>query len=93
MGGEVKTALAQENTAALLVTHDREEALALADKVAVLARLNENVEPSIVQCGSPQELYNHPSHKVVAKLTGPCALISATAAWKNRANRLGQCPT
>ena len=54
VGGEVKAALAQENTAALLVTHDREEALALADKVAVLARLNENVEPSIVQCGSPK---------------------------------------
>ena len=32
VGNEVRAALAQENTAALLVTHDREEALGLADQ-------------------------------------------------------------
>ena len=89
VGNEVRAALMQENTAALLVTHDREEALGLADQVAVLARADENSAPSIVQCGSPEEIYNHPKHAVVAQLTGPCALISATCQGENAETKLG----
>ncbi len=90
VGNEVRAALAQENTAALLVTHDREEALGLADQVAVLARTDEKSPPTIVQCGSPETIYNHPSHPVVAQLTGPCALIPASGENEKANTELGQ---
>ena len=90
VGNEVRAALAQENTAALLVTHDREEALGLADQVAVLARTDDASPPTIVQCGSPETIYNHPSHAVVAQLTGPCALIPTTGENEIVNTELGQ---
>lgn len=76
VGHEVRSALAQENTAALLVTHDREEALGLADRVAVLAAPIPGAVPTIVQIGTPQEIYNQPVSRMVAKLSGPCTLLS-----------------
>ncbi len=90
VGNEVRAALAQENTAALLVTHDREEALGLADQVAVLARTDEISPANIIQCGSPEEIYNHPAHAVVAQLTGPCALVPATCQNETAQTKLGE---
>jgi iron(III) transport system ATP-binding protein len=76
VGHEVRSALAQENTAALLVTHDREEALGLADRVAVLAAPSPEAVPTIIQIGTPQEIYNQPTSRMVAKLSGPCTLLN-----------------
>lgn len=45
----------------ILVTHDRMEALSMSSRMAVM-------EPGkILQTGSPQELYHHPSNLAVAK--------------------------
>jgi len=46
------------------VTHDQEEALALADRIAVMN------EGRIVQTGSPGELYDHPGSTFVASFLG-----------------------
>lgn len=47
-----------------LVTHDLNEALSLADRVAVLA------DGRVVQVGTPSELYERPADPYVARLTG-----------------------
>jgi len=50
----VRAMLKRNNAAALLVTHDPEEALALGDKIAVMK------DGCIVEIGSPFSLYNNP---------------------------------
>lgn len=48
----------------LYVTHDQVEALTFADKVIVM------YEGAIVQIGTPQELFENPSHKFVGYFIG-----------------------
>jgi ABC-type sugar transport system ATPase subunit len=60
----------------VLVTHDQSEALLLGDRIAVLDR------GRLLQCGTPREVYEHPSHRFVATFIGsppinliPCELV------------------
>jgi len=48
----------------LYVTHDQEEALSMADKVAVMIR------GQIMQCDTPAHIYNDPAHLDVASFIG-----------------------
>lgn len=48
----------------LYVTHDQEEALSMADRVAVMMR------GQIIQCDTPDRVYNDPSHLDVACFVG-----------------------
>ena len=69
---EVRSILKDAGATAVLVTHDREEALALADRVGVMD------EGRIAQIGPPHEVYARPSTPVVASLAGPCELVPGT---------------
>jgi iron(III) transport system ATP-binding protein len=60
LGWEVKEILAQRNTAAVLVTHDRHEALTLGSRVAVM----ENGH--ILQLDVPRAVYEQPATRFVA---------------------------
>lgn len=60
LGWEVKGILRERNTAAILVTHDRHEALTLGDRVAVM----ENGR--ILQCDAPRVVYREPVSRFVA---------------------------
>jgi ABC-type Fe3+/spermidine/putrescine transport system ATPase subunit len=55
--------------AALYATHDAEEALGLADRVALLN------SGRLVQIGSPQEVYDQPADRWAAQLTGPMSVL------------------
>jgi len=55
--------------AAVYATHDATEALAVADRVAVLR------SGHLVQVGTPQEVYERPVDVDVARLTGPVSLL------------------
>jgi iron(III) transport system ATP-binding protein len=66
---EVRTALQQSGTTALLVTHDQEEALSLADVVAVMR------DGRIVQAADPQTLYYAPVDAEVAAFLGEAVLL------------------
>lgn len=70
---EVRALLKNAGMSALLVTHDQEEALSFADRIAVMN------EGQIVQIGTPEEVYYRPKTKFVAQFLGTTNLISADA--------------
>jgi len=49
----------------VLVTHDQEEAMAIADRIAVLDK------GAIQQVGAPRELYDNPANRFVMEFLGP----------------------
>jgi len=53
----------------LFVTHDQEEALTMSDKVVVMNN------GQIMQYGSPQDIYNEPNNRFVAKFIGESNII------------------
>lgn len=62
---ETLTVLKSSGVATLMVTHDPEEAMFMADRIKILG-----FGGSILQSGRPHEIYYHPSHEFVAKLFG-----------------------
>jgi ABC-type Fe3+/spermidine/putrescine transport system ATPase subunit len=55
--------------AAVYTTHDAEEALGLADRVALLDN------GRLVQCGTPEQVYSEPVHAWAAHITGAASII------------------
>ena len=51
-------------TTAVIVSHDQEEVLSLADRVAVMN------EGRVIQVGTPEDLYRHPADSFVASFVG-----------------------
>jgi iron(III) transport system ATP-binding protein len=70
---EVRHVLRATGTTAVLVTHDQEEALSVADRVAVMLR------GRVRQVGTPFEVYAAPADGRVARLLGDANLLPATA--------------
>lgn len=66
---DVRRILREEEVSAILVTHDQEEALSLADRVAVLR------DGEIVQVGTPTEIYNSPADVGIATFLGDSVLV------------------
>ena len=65
----VRDILKRTNTTAILVTHDQNEAFALADKVGVMDK------GRLVQWARPSELYHEPVSPFVAEFVGEGAMI------------------
>jgi len=71
---EVRNILQQENNTAVLVTHDQNEAFAMADQICVMN------EGSILQQGSGYDLYHRPANRFVADFIGQGVIIPAIVA-------------
>ena len=71
---DVARLLAETGTTAVLVTHDQDEALSTADRVAVLR------DGRIAQCAPPQELYDRPTDADIARFIGDANLIEGVLA-------------
>ena len=69
---EVSALLRRQGATTVLVTHDQEEALSLADSVAVLR------DGTIVQQGTPAELYSKPVDARLASFLGAANLLEAS---------------
>lgn len=61
---EVAEILRRAGTAAILVTHDQDEALGMADQVAVIRG------GELQQVGTPEDVYHHPATSFVARFVG-----------------------
>jgi iron(III) transport system ATP-binding protein len=54
---------------AILVTHDKKEALSVSDKIGIIQN------KTLIQFGTPQELFNHPANLYVAKFLGDINIL------------------
>lgn len=79
MQSELKRIHQKVGTTMLLVTHDQEEALSLADRIAVLDG------GRIQQFGTPMELYERPRTAFVANFVGESNLLKANVTKVNAA--------
>jgi ABC-type Fe3+/spermidine/putrescine transport system ATPase subunit len=68
---------------AVYVTHDREEALTLADRIAVLDA------GKVVQYGSPEQIFHEPASAFVAGFMGADNAITLTRATDGRLSQAG----
>jgi iron(III) transport system ATP-binding protein len=69
---EVVAILRTAGASALLVTHDQQEALSLADSVALMRA------GSIVQTGTPEEVYSAPATRWAAEFLGAVDVVRGT---------------
>lgn len=84
---EVFEALRATTTTAILVTHDQQEAFAVADEVAVM------IDGKVAQADTPAELYLNPASLRVAQFIGDTVLVPATMAGPGLADTaLGRMP-
>ena len=74
MRDEVRRIQKMYNIAALLITHDQDEALSLADRIAVLK------DGRLVQYDTPAAIYDKPVNGFVAGFVGRANVLSGTAA-------------
>ncbi len=68
---ELRSTLKAAGAPALFVTHDQDDAFAIADRIVLLSR------GKVLQIGSPEELYDKPATREVASFIGHARLIRA----------------
>jgi iron(III) transport system ATP-binding protein len=71
MRREIRRIVKENGLTGIYVTHDQEEALAMADRMAVLSR------GKIGQIGTPEQIYRDPRSAYVANFIGETNLIAA----------------
>ncbi len=72
MRGELRKLQRELGVTAVYVTHDQEEAMSLADRIAVMNR------GRILQVGTPAEIYERPANYFVADFIGQSTFIPGT---------------
>ena len=80
---EVRGILAETGITTLLVTHDQEEALSIADQVAVLR------DGVVAQFGSPHQLYHDPVDLEMARFLGDANLVDGMVEGQKVTTALG----
>lgn len=78
---DVRHLLKSMNIPALFITHDQEEALEMADRIAILNN------GCIEQIGTPYEIYNYPSNEFVATFLGAANVLLGQ--WHESRVRIG----
>jgi iron(III) transport system ATP-binding protein len=83
---DVQRICQEAGTTAILVTHDQDEALSMADRIAVLR------DGKIVQYAAPQDLYNRPADPALARFVGDANLLDGQLAASAVDTILGKLP-
>ncbi len=83
---DVQQIFRQAGTTAVLVTHDQDEALSTADRVAVLR------DGKIAQCAAPQDLYDRPVDAELARFIGDANLLDGVLGTSLVDTILGRLP-
>jgi iron(III) transport system ATP-binding protein len=76
--GEIRALQRRLGVTTIMVTHDQEEALSMADRIVVMNR------GRVEQCGSPQDVYERAASPFVATFLGRVNVLPATAVGKGR---------
>ena len=84
---EIRDIQKQIGIAAIYVTHDQEEALAISDRICVMS--NGHIE----QVGTPQEIYGNPQTLFVASFVGTINKLKPGAALDHLLGELGLAET
>ena len=79
----VARVLTDAGVTTLLVTHDQEEALSIADQVAVMR------DGQFTQVGSPQHVYRKPNDRFTAEFLGDCIALPCVVVVRCRRLRAG----
>ena len=80
---ELRDILKQAGASAIFVTHDREEALSIADLLGVMAG------GRLQQLGTPEEVYRHPATRFVAEFVALGNLLPAHRHGRDWETELG----
>lgn len=83
---DVRRVLRATGTTAVLVTHDQDEALSLADRIAVLR------DGRVVQYSTPEDLYAHPVDPSLARFVGDANLLEGVMSAGMAVTSLGALP-
>lgn len=85
---EIRDILTSTKTTAIIVSHDAEDAFALANRIALLRN------GGISQYGTPRDLYHNPADEYVASQVGPSNIINGIALADGYATDIGYlyCP-
>ncbi len=83
MRDELRATLRRLGVTALFVTHDQEDAFAVADRVAVIR------SGRLLQVGTPEALYDRPVSREVAEFVGRATLVPATVDGGTARLRIG----
>jgi iron(III) transport system ATP-binding protein len=83
---EVRRILRREGVSAIFVTHDQEEALSMADVVAVM------LAGRVAQVATPRRLYERPASREVAAFVGAANFLPAQAAGLSATSAIGALP-
>jgi iron(III) transport system ATP-binding protein len=80
---DVRAILSKAKATAILVTHDQEEALSIADQVAILRA------GTVAQIGSPRAIYSQPVDVELAKFLGDAVVVSGVIRDGKVSTKLG----
>ena len=83
---EVRKLLKAAGSAAILVTHDQEEAMAIADRIALME------QGRVVQIGTPDEIYRNPVSAFAASFIGRSNILNGTASGMEVVTEFGRLP-
>lgn len=81
---EIRNILKASGTSAIFVTHDREEALAISDKIAVMR------DGQLEQIGTPEEIYAAPASRFVAEFVTQANFLPAQRRGKIWKTEIGE---
>ncbi len=77
MRGEIRSLQRKIGTTTILVTHDQEEAMSMADRVVILD------QGAIIQSGPPEDVYHRPNSSLVADFVGADNRLPVNAVFAN----------
>lgn len=81
---EIRRILKAAGMSAIFVTHDREEALAISDKIAVMR------DGKLEQIGTPEEIYTKPASRFVAEFVTQANFLTAKREGKLWQTEIGE---
>ncbi len=81
---ELGNILCKVGVTCVLVTHDQEEAMTMADRIAVMS------EGSIVQMGTPEQIYESPQSRFAAEFIGSTNIFEGKL--RDDGSKLVDCP-